>query len=112
MTIGGTLLEIIDSLLSEADPEGENAERLRRYRQFVLDGVMLGAGARAFLARMVEECDNVECAHLSHVGNCGVRRGAPCASQADFQACADYQRPRAHNGRGRSPLAPIGGTHA
>lgn len=109
---GGDLLCTIDELLAEADPDGTNAARLRRCRQLVAEKVMLGAGDRAFIARMVAALDNVECALLTNAGGCRAPRGGRCEFASDYQACGDYERPQDTHRAGRKMLGAIGGTHA
>lgn len=93
------MIDVIDSLLAVADPEGEAAARLRRWRAQVERSVMLGPGPLAYINRLLRRLENVECRWLALNGGCmGVNQGYPCSFTADgrrFAQCPGYDgRPR------------------
>lgn len=87
------MIDLIDSLLAVANPEGETAARLRRYRSQIENNVMLGTGVRAWLQSLVAKLDNVECGHLLRDGKCRARHGAACQYLVAFRRCPTYTRP-------------------
>jgi hypothetical protein len=73
------VIEIIDQLLAVADPEGENATRLRRWRADIEAGIFLGPGPRSYIQKLVTAIDNIECRWLDSTGVCvSIYAGAHC----------------------------------
>lgn len=87
------MIDLIDALLEKANPEGETAARLRRYRAQIEQNVMMGAGVCAWLQGLVAKLDNVECGSLMRDGKCRAKRGVPCNYAAAFRRCPSYVRP-------------------
>jgi hypothetical protein len=93
------LTALLDRLIAGADPEGDSVQRLRRYREMVEAGTILGTKARRDIESCVQAADNIECAVLRNDGTCGVRRPIQrCASAEFFRDCPDYRAPRKERG--------------
>jgi hypothetical protein len=60
------LLELIDGLMTKADPDGAAHARLTKLRSLVVDKVMLNPQDSKFLQRLVSLRDNIECANINN----------------------------------------------
>lgn len=97
------MIEVIDQLLAVADPDGENASRLRRWRADAEAGVFLGPGVRRAIQQLVIAIDNIECRWLHRNGECwGVNAGAHCPHNAPgghYAKCHGFKPAREGKGK-------------
>lgn len=100
------MIEVIERLLAVADPEGENATRLRRWRADVEAGVFLGSGVRRAIQQLVIDVDNIECRWLCRDGECrGINSGAHCPHSdpgGHYAKCHGFKPAR--EGKGKAVL--------
>lgn len=103
--VEGRLEDVIDRLLKYASPKGYAYKKLTLYREQMKRNVMLGEGARRYIASLLEKLDNVECRHLEKDGSCIVKRGAYCSHGERYRNCGMYEKPLATS---KNPAREIG----
>lgn len=94
------MIDTIDRLLAVADPDGEPARLLKKWRGQLERHVMLGPGPISYINGLLRRLDNPECRWLTNDGRClGRNAGAYCPynePNGRFSACNGFDsRPRA-----------------
>ena len=97
------MIETIDRLLINADPEGEAAKRLRRYREQAERRVMIGPGALRWINGLIALNDNLECGRMDRAGRCLAQQGATCAHHDRYRSCALYSQQLESTRRSHDP---------
>lgn len=101
MTVETTIEQQVEALIRRADPEREVYPKLIKIREQLQRGTFIGPSARAFIARLIQRRDNLECRGLNREGFCREIPGkGKCDCTERFRRCSAYVARRPTKGTG------------